>query len=190
MTLATKNGSIIVKDGKLAENCECCGGWYCYDGESDGQCNCQCPDPTHVLPKVLLFNCTVTLWNDPTVPPRPNPDTSGDIALDLVYGPDELFGRTGCASRTWKTTYNGIEVSVNVSEGGYNSSFFGLGAGMRWYPIGNINGSYGNDLVVSTGLFASGNGLTFMEDICSGRSPSNSVGGPVVNYSYSVRRGD
>ena len=30
MPLATKNGSIIVKDGKLAENCGCCGGWYCY----------------------------------------------------------------------------------------------------------------------------------------------------------------
>lgn len=29
MPLATKNGSIIVKDGKLAENCDCCGGWYC-----------------------------------------------------------------------------------------------------------------------------------------------------------------
>jgi hypothetical protein len=29
MTLATQNGSLIVKDGKLAENCECCGGWYC-----------------------------------------------------------------------------------------------------------------------------------------------------------------
>ena len=29
MPLATKNGSIIVKDGKLAENCGCCGGWYC-----------------------------------------------------------------------------------------------------------------------------------------------------------------
>jgi hypothetical protein len=29
MTLATKNGAIIVKDGKLAENCGCCGGWYC-----------------------------------------------------------------------------------------------------------------------------------------------------------------
>ena len=37
MPLATKNGSIIVKDGKLAENCGCCGGWYCYDGI------CQCP---------------------------------------------------------------------------------------------------------------------------------------------------
>jgi hypothetical protein len=31
MPLATKNNAIIVKDGKLAENCECCdtGGWYC-----------------------------------------------------------------------------------------------------------------------------------------------------------------
>ena len=27
--LATKNGSLIVKDGKLAEDCGCCGGWYC-----------------------------------------------------------------------------------------------------------------------------------------------------------------
>ena len=30
MTLATKNGSLIVKDGQIAENCGCCGGWYCY----------------------------------------------------------------------------------------------------------------------------------------------------------------
>jgi hypothetical protein len=30
MTLATKNGSLIVKDGKIAENCGCCGDWYCY----------------------------------------------------------------------------------------------------------------------------------------------------------------
>jgi hypothetical protein len=30
MPLATKNGSLVVKDGLLAENCGCCGGWYCY----------------------------------------------------------------------------------------------------------------------------------------------------------------
>jgi len=29
MTLATKNGSLIVQDGKIAENCGCCGGWVC-----------------------------------------------------------------------------------------------------------------------------------------------------------------
>jgi hypothetical protein len=31
MPLATKNNAIILKDGLLAENCGCCGGWYCYD---------------------------------------------------------------------------------------------------------------------------------------------------------------
>jgi len=29
MPLATKNNAIIIKDGKLAENCNCCGEWYC-----------------------------------------------------------------------------------------------------------------------------------------------------------------
>jgi len=29
MPLATKNNAIIVTGGKLAENCGCCGGWYC-----------------------------------------------------------------------------------------------------------------------------------------------------------------
>lgn len=37
MPLATKNGAVIVKDGLLAENCGCCGGWYC------------CPSTTQLL---------------------------------------------------------------------------------------------------------------------------------------------
>lgn len=40
MPLAVKNGSIILKDGKLAENCNCCaagGGWYCCE-DKIGQC--------------------------------------------------------------------------------------------------------------------------------------------------------
>lgn len=32
MPIATKNNAIIVKDGKVAENCDCCGGWYCCAG--------------------------------------------------------------------------------------------------------------------------------------------------------------
>jgi len=35
MTLATKNGSLIVQDGKIAEDCGCCGGWYCDGGQCD-----------------------------------------------------------------------------------------------------------------------------------------------------------
>jgi len=30
MPIATKNNAIIVKDGSIAENCGCCGGWYCW----------------------------------------------------------------------------------------------------------------------------------------------------------------
>lgn len=38
MTLATKNGSLILKDGSIAENCGCCGGWYCYNQCADFSC--------------------------------------------------------------------------------------------------------------------------------------------------------
>jgi hypothetical protein len=36
MPLATKNNALIVKDGKVAENCNCCAGWYCY---CENDCN-------------------------------------------------------------------------------------------------------------------------------------------------------
>jgi hypothetical protein len=35
--IATKGGAVIFKDGAAAENCDCCGGWYCYDSV------CDCP---------------------------------------------------------------------------------------------------------------------------------------------------
>jgi len=56
MTLATKNGSIIVKDGKLAEDCGCCGGWYCYTPE----CPCQY---SGTLPATLSMTITVSVPN-------------------------------------------------------------------------------------------------------------------------------
>lgn len=38
MPLATKNNAIIVKDGKLAENCNCCTTWNCYQSCSTSVC--------------------------------------------------------------------------------------------------------------------------------------------------------
>lgn len=35
MPLATKNNAIIVTGGKVAENCNCCGGWTCYEPACD-----------------------------------------------------------------------------------------------------------------------------------------------------------
>ena len=54
MTLATKNGSIIVKDGKLAENCGCCG-WYCFE-------NLDCPcNYSKALPQTLKATLSFSL---------------------------------------------------------------------------------------------------------------------------------
>jgi hypothetical protein len=41
MPLATKNNEIIIKEGKLAENCDCCGGWYCYKCEDGFAIDCR-----------------------------------------------------------------------------------------------------------------------------------------------------
>jgi hypothetical protein len=52
MTIATKNNAIIVKDGKLAENCGCCGGWYCCAGVS------LCPDILRVSVSISASDVT------------------------------------------------------------------------------------------------------------------------------------
>jgi hypothetical protein len=55
MPLATKNGSIIVKDGKLAENCGCCGGWYCGHGPTFSP-----SPPPEVSPGIGSISVTVS----------------------------------------------------------------------------------------------------------------------------------
>lgn len=60
MTIATRNGAIIVRDGKLAEDCACCGGWYC-DAVSCYRCNLNVYPPA-CMPVwdsscVSRFNC-------------------------------------------------------------------------------------------------------------------------------------
>jgi hypothetical protein len=58
MTLATKNNALIVKDGKIAENCGCCGGWYCYK-----QCD-SCK--TGAIPSAIRTSITYTMGDGST----------------------------------------------------------------------------------------------------------------------------
>ena len=53
MPLATQNGSLIVKNGSVAENCNCCGGWYCY-----AECPCSYAD---LMPNTLSATLKFTL---------------------------------------------------------------------------------------------------------------------------------
>jgi hypothetical protein len=48
MPLATKNNALIVKDGLLAENCGCCGGWYC------------CADPACAVGDIKTATISIT----------------------------------------------------------------------------------------------------------------------------------
>jgi len=57
MTIATKSGGIIVKDGKLAENCGCCVAWRCF------YCSCQNSLPSR-LNVTLRLACS---FGDSTV---------------------------------------------------------------------------------------------------------------------------
>jgi hypothetical protein len=59
MTLATKNGSLIVTDGKIAENCGCCGGWYCY--QESCPCNYSTPMPQS-LQATLSFSLASNMY--------------------------------------------------------------------------------------------------------------------------------
>jgi hypothetical protein len=36
MPLTTKDGKLLVKDGKLQTDCNCCGDWWCYDDAASG----------------------------------------------------------------------------------------------------------------------------------------------------------
>lgn len=55
MSIATKNGSIIVKDGSIAENCGCCEtGWYC--------CNSLCRQDMVQSVSVTLTMSDYLVW--------------------------------------------------------------------------------------------------------------------------------
>jgi hypothetical protein len=53
MPLATKNNAIILKDGKLAEGCGCCGGWYCYQDS-------QFSDPQYAMASIQTASVTIS----------------------------------------------------------------------------------------------------------------------------------
>ena len=120
MPLATKNGSLIVKDGSIAENCNCCaGGWYC----STGCCtdlttglyaqsaSCDCTGPTKhysadwsnasggCAPCAFLFPYNVSVTVTYTGPPPVSGMSEGVVAASngtRTYSPltcnGSLFG--------------------------------------------------------------------------------------------------
>lgn len=57
--LAAKNNALIVKDGKIAENCGCCGGWYCCQAPACAADTVASVTATFTVPSYLRQ----TYWN-------------------------------------------------------------------------------------------------------------------------------
>jgi hypothetical protein len=189
MTLATKNGSLIVKDGLLAENCGCCGEWWCYDGAAAGKCFCVCEDSQKTLPNILLFNCTASSWNPPAqLSGLPNPSTGGDIVLTRP---------AGCTSYTWSGSYVSESQTIVVRVVGRNvmsdASLYGEGLNLDWVAQYTVDGStyqqaYSNTFLTSSGQFSAGAGKTALNDLCNGYTMTAYQA--QVTFTATVRRGD
>jgi hypothetical protein len=190
MPLATKNNAIIVKDGKLAENCGCCGGWYCYDGAAAGKCFCVCEDPLKALPNVLLFNCVAQSWSPPSnLTGWPNPDTGGNISLA------RQFISTTC-DRVWAGSYvsAGRTINVTVIARGIesDSTSFGYGLVIDWQgPFTGTNGieylqPYANTFLTPSGQFSAAAGKSAFKALCDGVVMSTGI----TKYPATIVRGD
>jgi hypothetical protein len=99
MPLATKNGSLIVKDGKLAEDCGCCGGWYCYGNECANNVN----------PALIPWTCG-TGTND--IPPD-------QIVLSVEYSglsvSSYVFASAGASTYRKRTIEASQSLSTNIT---------------------------------------------------------------------------
>jgi hypothetical protein len=190
MPLATKNNAIIVKDGLLAENCGCCGGWYCYDGAAAGKCFCVCEDPLKALPNVLLFSCVVQSWNPPTqLSGWPNPDTGGNISLNRQ-------SILATCDRVWSGSYasTGKTINVTVRAAGIetDSTSYGYGLNLDWQgPFTSSNGleylqPYASTFLTPGGQFSAAAGKSAFKALCDGVSMSTGD----QNYPATIVRGD
>jgi hypothetical protein len=109
MPLATKNGTLILKGGKLAENCNCCGdGWYCYD------------NPCSQTP--VGYNSLWTCSED-EIPPEilsVKVTFSGEKWCEWAFGggsekgPAYAFSRTYDASTSLNATFSLTRASIIV----------------------------------------------------------------------------
>lgn len=122
MPLATKNGSLIVKDGKLAEGCDCCGGWYCdLDPTADPAVPC-----CSAQSLLLTMNFTVSPQLGSPVPGQPAQSefaarfpmsVSSSVSLPLSTqnpGVTQYFSETGYNSLGFNEAifWGGVSISA------------------------------------------------------------------------------
>jgi len=103
MPLATRNGQLIVKDGKLAENCNCCGEWWCFCETPAFGSLCNFTDVTFVgqslAPSSYYWNGILGAMDTWVIPRASYPGFFGGIktVYESPGGPPSIYAhRSNC----------------------------------------------------------------------------------------------
>lgn len=123
MSIATKNGSVIVKDGSVGTDCGCCGGWYCCAEKA-----CLAASVSSVVVDVSAtdYLAQYEMVDNLIGPGTPYKSSAGFLG-SLIAGTRTL---SQTSPGTWETTYSGFptgcestKLTIAIGEGGYNINF-------------------------------------------------------------------
>jgi hypothetical protein len=144
MPLAIKNNAMIVKDGKLAEDCGCCGGWYCFcamcpKGFAPLRIKCDCTlsvGGSSVTYSIRLVSSASLAFNYPGCGTYQAIWGTGQtcIPCNAVFPEITIGGATynfpGILFIRFASCVNGLENRIEVT-GGYDISAVWLGWALR-----------------------------------------------------------
>jgi len=204
MPLATKNHAIILKDGKLAEDCACCGGWYCDSKYGacvvSGVCSSKCEDECNAAngtfsgPSSACCSATqpASLW-------------PSSLTLQLSGNRPQAYGHGCSISGTtrvvvdegfndWITDNNGLKrvnpLSTWTAKDVYEGNTFPSTIVLSRGQIIQVDAGYSYAVYTNNG-FAGANSIASTEVTCSHVLPNGTVswklGTPNPNVQDSVR---
>lgn len=121
--IATKNGSVILKNGSIAEGCGCCGEWYCYDNPCDyspeGDFGRRWVCGEDQIPPATL-SLKVTFSGTPWCRWGYSADEKGPVsAFQVTYNPSTRLNKTVTLNRELVTPVAAGD--VDISGGSYQS---------------------------------------------------------------------
>jgi hypothetical protein len=126
MPLATKNGSLIVKDGQIAENCGCCGDWWCYtDAANNGYGACCRGNAVSVVVSLSGYR-GCSLSNDRIT----MPEQSQTVVLDISSGVPPQDSWTHQITQVVLGNREGRSVRLRLAELGSTMEFTVLTSGI------------------------------------------------------------
>ena len=186
MTIATKIGGLIVKDGKLAENCWCCATWNCY--QNCATAICEPCGYTSAMPSTLNASLQLSIQSDVYVPARST--GFGGVPQTTIYKITPANASSASANYTlsresstclYRKNPGVLNEFIRVQVGASGSSRLVLGAS-NWSCANNCDSGM-SLLSLGTWIPCKQSGLTSWDNAASKSYPFD-------NYAFLPGSGD